>query len=151
MPLASERTAPRDRRKIGYARVSTGEQNLDLQMNALRAAGCKTIYKDRISGTTAKRPGLTKALRALKAGDVLVVWRLDRLGRSLEHLIKLTKTLGQAGKGFHSLTETIDTTSATGQLILHVMAALAEFERSLIAERTREGLKAARRRGQILG
>lgn len=138
-------------RKIGYARVSTDDQNLDLQIHALEGVGCELIFTDKISGTAHERPGLRKALRALRPGDVLVVWRLDRLGRSLEHLVELMKTLGLSGKGFHSLTETIDTTSATGRLILHVMAALSEFERSLIAERTREGLKAARRRGTRLG
>lgn len=144
--------AGKTRRLIGYARVSTGEQNLRLQVDALQAAGCARIFRDKgISGKAADRPGLNRALSALQPGDVLVVWRLDRLGRSLHHLIELVHTLSVAGHGFQSLSETIDTGSASGRLFLHMMGALAEFERSLIAERTRAGLEAARRRGKRLG
>lgn len=145
-------TAGRGRRLIGYARVSTGEQNLRLQIDALQAAGCERIFRDKgVSGKTAERPGLSRALSALRPGDVLVVWRLDRLGRSLRHLIELIHDLSEVGNGFQSLSETIDTGSATGRLFLHLMGALAEFERSLISERTRAGLEAARRRGKRLG
>jgi DNA invertase Pin-like site-specific DNA recombinase len=139
-------------RYIGYARVSTGEQNLQLQIDALRAAGCDKIFRDKgVSGAVAERPGLSRALRGLKEGDVLVVWRLDRLGRSLRHLIELIHDLGSAGHGFRSLSETIDTGSASGRLFLHMMGALAEFERELIGERTKAGLQAARMRGKRLG
>jgi DNA invertase Pin-like site-specific DNA recombinase len=138
-------------RRIGYARVSTGEQNLQLQIDALRAAGCEKIFRDRVSGASDDRPGLARALRALEPGDVLVVWRLDRLGRSLKHLIELIHDLSTAGHGFRSLCETIDTGSASGRLFLHMMGALAEFERALIAERTKAGLQAARARGKRLG
>ena len=137
---------------IGYARVSTDEQNLRLQIDALRAAGCARIFRDKgVSGKAAERPGLNRALSTLRPGDVLVVWRLDRLGRSLHHLIELVHALSAAEHGFLSLSETIDTNSASGRLFLHMMGALAEFERSLIAERTRAGLEAARRRGKQLG
>jgi Enterobacteriaceae phage serine recombinase len=138
-------------RRIGYARVSTGEQNLQLQIDALRAAGCEKIFRDKVSGASDERPGLARALRALEPGDVLVVWRLDRLGRSLKHLIELIHDLSTAGHGFRSLCETIDTGSASGRLFLHMMGALAEFERALIAERTKAGLQAARLRGKRLG
>ncbi|WP_027132565.1 recombinase family protein [Geminicoccus roseus] len=138
--------------KIGYARVSTDEQILDLQLDALKAAGCEVIHTDPgITGTAIVRPGLTQALAAVGQGDVLVVWRLDRLGRSLGFLIELIDRLGQQGTGFQSLSEAIDTTNAGGRLIFHMMGALAEFERSLIAERTREGMKAAKRRGRHVG
>lgn len=139
-------------RRIGYARVSTGEQNLRLQIDALHAAGCEKIFRDKgISGVSGDRPGLKKALSAMQSGDVLVVWRLDRLGRSLPDLILLIHKLSSAGQGFCSLTETIDTGSASGRLFLHVMGALAEFERALIGERTKAGLQAARMRGRKLG
>lgn len=138
--------------KIGYARVSTDEQILDLQIDALKAAGCDIIHTDAgISGTTIEREGLTKALAAVQEGDVLVVWRLDRLGRSLGFLIDLIARLGDGKAGFQSLTEAIDTTTAGGRLVFHMMGALAEFERSLIAERTKEGMKAAKRRGKHVG
>lgn len=138
--------------KIGYARVSKDEQNLNLQIDALKAAGCDKIYKDKgVSGSTVERKGLSQALDSVGAGDVLVVWRLDRLGRSLGFLIELMNNLGKQGTGFVSLTEAIDTTSAGGKLIFHVMGALAEFERSINSERTKAGLKAARKRGQRLG
>jgi DNA invertase Pin-like site-specific DNA recombinase len=138
--------------KIGYARVSTDEQNLDLQLEALQAAGCEHIFEDRgVSGAAALRPGLSEALSALSAEDVLVVWKLDRLGRSLSHLVTLLGELGQNSVGFASLTESIDTTTAGGRLLFHMMGALAEFERSIIVERTKAGMKAARRRGKSLG
>ncbi len=136
---------------IGYARVSTTDQNPDLQRRALEAAGCAPIFEDLISGATTKRPGLDQALAALDAGDVLVVWKLDRLGRSLSHLIEVISTLGDRGIGFRSLSENIDTTTAGGRLVFHMMGALAEFERSLIQERTRAGMQAARARGVRVG
>lgn len=138
--------------KIGYARVSTDEQNLDLQRQALEAAGCQVVHEDRgLSGAARERPGLAQALGQLGAGDVLVVWKLDRLGRSLVHLIGIIDGLGKSGAGFVSLSERIDTTTAGGRLIFHMMGALAEFERSLIGERTAAGMKAAKRRGKHVG
>jgi DNA invertase Pin-like site-specific DNA recombinase len=138
--------------KIGYARVSTEDQNLALQKHALRAAGCRVIIEDQgISGAAITRPGLADALGRLKKGDALVVWRLDRLGRSLAHLIEIIDSIGKAGAAFASLTENIDTTTAGGRLVFHMMGALAEFERGLIAERTRAGMKAAKRRGKHVG
>ena len=137
--------------KIGYARVSTGDQNLDMQRSALERAGCERIFEDTVSGAALKRSGLARALKALKPADVLVVWKLDRLGRSLPHLIDLLGILGRRNIEFHSLSESIDTTTPGGRLVFHVMAALAEFERALIGERTREGLAAARRRGARIG
>ena len=138
--------------KIGYARVSTEEQNLDLQRHALTAAGCELVFEDQgISGAAVERPGLADALAAVGPGGALVVWRLDRLGRSLAHLIQVIDTVGKAGGGFVSLSESIDTTTAGGKLIFHVMGALAEFERSLISERTVAGMKAAKRRGKHVG
>ncbi|MDQ1120239.1 DNA invertase Pin-like site-specific DNA recombinase [Pseudoxanthomonas sp. SORGH_AS 997] len=137
---------------IGYARVSTGDQNLDLQILALKAAGCTKIYTDQgVSGRHGSRPGLHKALRRLKPGGKLVVWRLDRLGRSLINLVQLLDVLGERDICFQSLTESIDTASSGGRLVFHIMAALAEFERSLISERTRAGLAAARVQGRKLG
>jgi len=138
--------------KIGYARVSTDDQNLDLQLDALKAAGCVQVFTDHgISGGTFSRRGLDEALRVLNAGDALVVWRLDRLGRSTQKLIELVESLGQNEIQFISITECIDTTSAGGTLLFHVMAALAQFERSLIGERTRAGMLAAKARGQHVG
>src|SRR5215211_3297359 len=134
--------------QIGYARVSTDEQTLNLQLDALAAAGCDRLCTDTASGAKADRPGLREALDHLRAGDTLVVWRLDRLGRSLRHLIETVTTLAQRGVGFKSLTESIDTTSPGGKLIFHIFGALAEFERDLIRERTRAGLTAARARGR---
>ncbi len=136
---------------FGYARVSTADQDLALQRDALTAAGCERIFTDTITGTSTERPGLTKALAALKAGDTLIVWKLDRLGRSLAHLVQLIAELGGRGIGFRSLSDPIDTASAGGRLVLHIMGALAEFERSLIVERTQAGLQAAKRRGRKLG
>lgn len=137
---------------IGYARVSTEEQNLDLQLHALKAAGCTTIYDDfGVSGAERKRPGLQKALVRLRKGDVLVVWKLDRLGRSLHHLVDTIDRLRDRGVGFRSLQEQIDTTSAGGRFYCHMLAALAEFERELISERTRAGMASAKRRGVRIG
>src|SRR3954453_21025525 len=133
---------------IGYARVSTDEQNLDLQRDALTKAGCEQIYTDRVSGTKDNRPGLTAALSHLRQGDTLVVWRLDRLGRSLRHLIDTVTTLQERGIGFKSLQESIDTTTSGGRLVFHIFGSLAEFEREIIRERTKAGLQAARSRGR---
>jgi len=137
--------------KIGYARTSTADQNARLQRDALKAAGCEKVITEQISGTSAKRPKLEKLLRSLKSGDVLTVWRLDRLGRSLPHLIEVVRDLEEKGAGFQSLSEEINTTTAGGRLIFHLMGALAEFERSLIVERTQAGLLAARKRGVRVG
>ena len=135
---------------IGYARVSTPDQSLDLQRDALLAAGCDPnhLYTDVASGAKADRPGLEAALHYLRAGDTLVVWKLDRLGRSLTHLIDTVRRLDARGIGFKSLQEHIDTTTPGGKLVFHVFAALAEFERDLIGERTKAGLTAARARGR---
>ena len=133
---------------IGYARVSKGEQNLDLQHDALSAAGCERIFDDRASGARTERPGLTRALEQIRDGDTLVVWRLDRLGRSLRDLISRAEELKEMGAGLKSLQESIDTTSSGGQLVFHLFGSLAEFERDLIRERTQAGLKAARARGR---
>lgn len=137
--------------KIGYARVSTGDQNLDLQKDALERAGCEKIYVDEISGTVAKREGLEKAKEMLRKGDELIVWRLDRLGRSIRDLIDWVTILEDEGIGFKSLQESIDTTTSSGKLVFHIFAALAEFERNLIRERTNAGLAAARARGKLGG
>src|SRR5215204_2540846 len=134
--------------QIGYARVSTEEQTLSLQLDALKAASCDQVFTDRVSGAKAERPGLANALGHLRSGDTLVVWRLDRLGRSLPHLIATVTALADRGVGFQSLTESIDTTNTGGRLIFHIFGALAEFERDLIRERTQAGLKAARARGR---
>lgn len=134
--------------EIGYARVSTVDQTLALQRDALTAIGCHPIYSDTMSGTTDRRPGLEQALSHLRAGDTLVVWRLDRLGRSLKHLIDTIQLLEQRGVGFRSLTENIDTTTPGGKLIFHIFGSLAEFERASIVERTQAGLAAARVRGR---
>jgi DNA invertase Pin-like site-specific DNA recombinase len=138
---------------IGYARVSTNEQNLDLQRDALRKAGVspKNLYTDKITGTKAERKGLDDALSHLRAGDTFVVWRLDRLGRSLKHLIETVTALQEQQIAFKSITENIDTSTATGQLVFHIFGALAEFERNLIKERTMAGLEAARTRGRTGG
>jgi len=133
---------------VGYARVSTHEQNLTLQTGALKKAGCRKIFDDRISGAASDRPGLEAALEYVREGDRLLVWRLDRLGRSLKDLIEIIGGLEKRGIGFRSLQESIDTTTSGGRLIFHVFGALAEFERNLIRERTRAGLEAARARGR---
>lgn len=138
--------------KIGYARVSTDVQRMDLQMDALRQAGCDHIFTDHgISGSSAERPGLQQAMKMLQKGDTLIVWRLDRLGRSLVHLVELVSNLGRQGIEFRSLTESIDTSSSGGKLLFHMIAALAEFERSLISERTKAGMAAAKLRGKHVG
>jgi len=136
---------------IGYARVSKNEQNLDLQRDALLKAGCheKDIFTDKITGTKQERNGLTQALTHLREGDTFVVWRLDRLGRSLKHLIETVTKLHAQNIAFQSITENIDTATATGQLIFHIFGALAEFERNLIRERTIAGLESARARGRL--
>jgi DNA invertase Pin-like site-specific DNA recombinase len=134
--------------KIGYARVSTDDQNLALQRDALTAAGCHAIHEDIKSGAKADRPGLKQALEVARDGDLLVVWRLDRLGRSLGDLIELSRTLEQRGIGLKSLKEQIDTSSSGGRLVFHLFGALAEFERDLLRERTQAGLAAARARGR---
>jgi len=136
---------------IGYARVSTEDQNLDLQLDALGAAGCDRIFEDRLSGAVAQRPGLAEAIGFVRKGDTLVVWRLDRLGRSLKNLIEVVGQLEERGIGLRSLQEAIDTSSSTGRLVFQIFGALAEFERNLIRERTMAGLAAARARGRQSG
>ena len=136
---------------IGYARVSTLDQTLALQQDALLAAGCQELYTDTVSGSVTERPGLTDALSHLRTGDTLIVWRLDRLGRSLPHLIQTVRELQERGVHFKSLQEQIDTTTSGGKLVFHVFGALAEFERDLIRERTHAGLQAARARGRLFG
>lgn len=133
---------------VGYARVSTHDQNLSPQIDALKQAGCEEIFHDKISGSKAERPGLSEALAYLRKGDSLLVWRLDRLGRSLKHLIETVTQLEERGVGFHSLQEAIDTTTSGGKLVFQIFGALAEFERNLIRERTQAGLAAARARGR---
>jgi len=136
---------------IGYARISTTDQTLALQQDALSAAGCEHIYTDTVSGSVTDRPGLTQALSHLRSGDTVVVWRLDRLGRSLPHLIQTIRTLEARGVHFKSLQEQIDTGTSGGKLVFHVFGALAEFERDLIRERTHAALAAARARGRLFG
>src|SRR3954463_5476033 len=136
---------------VGYARVSTYDQMLDLQHDALTKAGCTKIYTDTASGAQTEREGLTEALSYVRAGDTLVVWKLDRLGRSLKDLIERIRELNARKIGFKSLTEQIDTTTSGGKLIFHIFGALAEFERDIIRERTNAGLEAARTRGKLGG
>ena len=136
---------------LGYARVSTLEQDAALQHDALRAAGCFRSWTDTASGSLTERPELGAVMDALRPGDTLVVWRLDRLGRSLPHLIETVRGLAERGMGFRSLQENIDTTTPGGRLVFHVFGSLAEFERDLIRERTMAGLAAARRRGRVGG
>src|SRR6266704_1788972 len=133
---------------IGYARVSTQDQTLDLQTDALKQAGCEKIFTDMTSGAKSERPGLQDAMNHLRAGDTLVVWRLDRLGRTLKHLIATIAELSDNGIGFRSLQENMDTTTSGGKLIFHIFGSLAEFEREIIKERTIAGLQAARARGR---
>jgi len=133
---------------IGYKRVSTDDQNLHLQQDALTQAGCDRVFSDKLSGAKADRPGLAEALAYLRPGDTLVVWRLDRLGRSLKDLIALVEELEERGIGLRSLQEHLDTTTSGGKLIFHLFGALAEFERNVIRERTQAGLQAARARGR---
>ena len=137
--------------KIGYARVSTADQHLRMQEDALKNAGCEEIYSDVISGVKSQRPGLDKALSYAREGDTIIVWKLDRLGRSIQHLIHTITTLIEKKIAFKSLQENIDTSTSGGKLIFHIFSALAEFERDLIQERTQAGLKAARVRGKMGG
>jgi DNA invertase Pin-like site-specific DNA recombinase len=136
---------------VGYARVSTRDQNVDAQRQALLTAGCDLVFEDTISGTTKSRSGLDQALAELSSGDVLVVWKLDRLGRSMQHVVNTVLDLDKRGIGFRSLTEAIDLSSSTGKLLLSIFGWLAEVERDLTTERTKAGLAAAKRRGVQLG
>lgn len=136
---------------VGYARVSTLEQNLDLQFHALKKEGCSKIFKDAISGSKKERPGLFKLMDYLREGDTLIVWRLDRLGRSLKDLIEIISELEKRNIGFRSIQDSIDTTTPTGKFFFHVTGAFAELERNLIRERTMAGLQAARARGKLGG
>ncbi|MCD8499979.1 MAG: recombinase family protein [Gammaproteobacteria bacterium] len=136
---------------VGYARVSTEDQHLYMQEDALKTMGCTEIFNDIASGANTARPGLEKALAYLREGDTLVVWKLDRLGRSLSHLIQIIQSLSEKNIGFKSVRESIDTTTSGGKLVFHMFSSLAEFERDLIIERTRAGLKAARARGRMGG
>ncbi len=137
--------------KIGYARVSTKDQQLDLQLDALKKEGCQKIYQDTMSGTTSNRPELQEMMTQLREGDVIVVWKLDRLGRSLKHLVELVNYIIEKKAGLKSLHDPIDTTTAQGRLVFNMFASLAEFERDLIKERTMAGLSAARARGRLGG
>lgn len=136
---------------IGYARVSTQDQNPELQLDALRGAGCEELFQEKATGKFRERPELTACLRSMRKGDTLVVWKLDRLARSLKDLVEIVHDLNQRGVGFRSLTEAIDTHSSGGRLVFHLFGALAEFEHSLIRERTMAGLVAARARGRMGG
>jgi len=139
-------------RYIGYARVSTTDQDLTMQLDELEEVGCKKIFSDKVSGAKEKRPGLNKCLAYLKEGDTLVVWRLDRLGRSMLHLVQTVNELKERGVAFKSIRDgAIDTNTASGELVFNIFSALAQFERSIIRERTMAGLKAARARGRIGG
>lgn len=133
---------------VGYARVSTDEQNLDLQLDALTAAGCEQLFTDKVAGTAKTKDGLEAALKYVREGDILVVWKLDRLGRTVKGLVELVEGFQARGVQFKSVTDSIDTSTAAGRFFFHVMAALAEMERELIRERTRAGLSAARARGR---
>src|SRR5215210_2037351 len=136
---------------IGYARISTQDQTLNLQKDALEKIGCSKIFTDTASGAKAERTGLNEALEYVREGDTLVVWRLDRLGRSLKHLIETITKLNNRKVGFQSITENIDTTTSGGKLVFHIFGALAEFERDIIKDRTKAGLSAARARGRLGG
>lgn len=133
---------------IGYARVSTQDQNLELQLDALTKAGCQKVYEDKVSGTRGPRPGLAMVMKMLREDDILVVWKLDRLGRSVKQLVNLVGDLQKQGVQFKSLTDAIDTSTPSGRFFFHVMASLAEMERELTIERTRAGLEAARKLGR---
>ena len=137
--------------KVGYARVSTNEQDTYLQIDALKAIGCELIYQEKQSGAKKDRTELQQCLKSLREDDILIVWKLDRLGRSLQHLIEVVSDLEERQIGFQSLTENIDTTSPTGKLIFHIFGSLAEFERGLIRERVKAGLEAAKKRGKKFG
>jgi DNA invertase Pin-like site-specific DNA recombinase len=137
--------------KIGYARVSTQDQNLNFQLGALKGAGCDKIFQEKVSGAKADRPELTKLLDHVREGDTVVIWKLDRLGRSLAHLVELVTCLESRGIGLISLNNPVDTTTAQGRLVFRIFASLAEFEREVIKERAKAGLTSARRRGQRLG
>ncbi len=149
--MSFENLTPTTALKIGYARVSTRDQNLDLQTAALRAAGCAKIYEDTISGAKRERPGLDRALEHLRAGDTLVVWKLDRLGRSVKDLVEMVGELEKRGVHFQSVTDSIETATPAGRFFFHVMASLAQMERELLVERTRAGLDAARAQGRVGG
>ena len=136
---------------VGYARVSTVDQNLELQLSALKEIGCEKLYQDHISGTKTNRPGLNMALEVLRKNDTLVVWKLDRLGRTVKGLIDLVNQLHQKEINFKSITDNVDTSSTSGRFFFHVMASLAQMERELIAERTKAGLAAAKAQGRIGG
>ena len=136
---------------VGYARVSTLDQNLDLQLSALEEAGCEKLYQDQVSGTKANRPGLTMALEVLRKNDTLVVWKLDRLGRTVKGLIDLVNFLHQKEIHFKSITDNVDTSTPAGRFFFHVMASLAQMERELLAERTKAGLAAAKAKGRVGG
>lgn len=137
--------------KLGYARVSTGEQNLEMQLDALRKEKCKKVFRETVSGAKTERKELNKLLDQVREGDVIIIWKLDRLGRSLKHLVTLINELIEKGVGIKSLNDPIDTTSAQGRLVFNIFASLAEFERDLIRERTQAGLKSARARGRVGG
>jgi DNA invertase Pin-like site-specific DNA recombinase len=149
--MGFEKVERRGRMLIGYARVSTDEQSLDLQLDALKAAGCKRVFTDKVSTTTADHPGLADAVSHLRDRDVLVIWKLDRLGRTVKGLVGFVADLQERKIQFRSLTDGIDTTTPAGRFFFHVMASLAQMERELLAERTRAGLDAARRRGRVGG
>lgn len=136
---------------IGYARVSTEDQNLDLQLDALKTAGCEQLFTDKVSGAAKAKDGLEEALRYVREGDILVVWKLDRLGRTVKGLVELVEGMQARGVQFKSITDGIDTSTTAGRFFFHVMAALAEMERELIRERTKAGLSAARARGRLGG
>ncbi|GGJ57558.1 recombinase family protein [Deinococcus roseus] len=136
---------------VGYARVSTRDQNLELQLDSLKKEGCERIFTDHLSGASTDRPGFEEALKFLRSGDKLVVWKLDRLGRSLQHLIETVKLLEARGVALHVVQEKLDTSSTNGKLFFHIFGALAEFERDVIRDRTRAGLEAARARGRVGG
>ncbi len=136
---------------IGYARVSTNDQDTQLQLDALNLVGCERIYEEKQSGAKTDRPELLQCLKSLREGDLLIVWKLDRLGRSLQHFIETVTDLENRQIGFQSLTENIDTTSPTGKLIFHIFGSLAEFERGLIRERVKAGLAAAKKKGKKFG
>lgn len=137
--------------QVGYARVSTDDQNLDLQLDALKAAGCQEVFTDKVTGAAKTKDGLEAALKYVREGDTLVVWKLDRLGRTVKGLVELVEGFQARGVQFKSVTDSIDTSTAAGRFFFHVMAALAEMERELIRERTKAGLSAARARGRLGG